>query len=114
MKIGILYPRSNAHPGMMADFMDGIKAALKHAELYDHFQLFSESIGLGGNEKEVYEKAEVILLCGTNFPLSFLPPASTINDQAILVQIVYVEEGFLLASHLKRLGVASESRFEII
>jgi len=39
---------------------------------------------------------------------------STINDQAILVKIVYVEEGFLLASHLKRLGVASESRFEII
>ncbi len=39
---------------------------------------------------------------------------STIDDQAILVRIVYVEEGFLLASHLSRLGVAPGYRFEEI
>lgn len=62
MKIGILYPRSTVHPGMMADFMDGIKAALIHTELYDHIRIFSESIGFGGNENEVYEKTEKILV----------------------------------------------------
>lgn len=39
---------------------------------------------------------------------------STINDQAILVRIIYVEEGFLIASQLNRLGVTPGSRFEII
>ena len=62
MKIGILYPRSNAHPGMMLDFMDGIKTALKQQQLTDRIQLFSESIGFGGNEKEVYEKTEKLLV----------------------------------------------------
>lgn len=62
MKIGILYPRSNAHPGMMPDFMDGIKAVLENQELNDDIQLIAESIGFGGNEKEVYEKAEKLLV----------------------------------------------------
>jgi methionyl-tRNA formyltransferase len=38
---------------------------------------------------------------------------STINDEAILVRIVYVEEGFIPASRLSRLGVAPGARFEI-
>lgn len=62
MKIGILYPRSNAHPGMMPDFMDGIKTALMQQQLSEHIHLISESIGFGGNEKEVYEKAEKIMV----------------------------------------------------
>ena len=62
MKIGVLYPRSNAHPGLMMDFMDGIKTAVKQQQLNDHILLISESIGFGGNEKEVYEKAEKLLV----------------------------------------------------
>jgi branched-chain amino acid transport system substrate-binding protein len=62
MKLGILYPRSNAHPGLMADFMDGIKAAINHTEMHQHIRISSESIAFGGNEKEVYEKAEKILV----------------------------------------------------
>ena len=62
MKIGILYPRSNAHPEMMLDFMDGIKTSLKQQKLDDRIQLISESVGFGGNEKEVYEKAEKFLV----------------------------------------------------
>lgn len=61
MKAGILYPRSKAHPGMMVDFMDGIKLALKQYQLTDSVELITESIGFGGNEKEVYEKAEKLL-----------------------------------------------------
>jgi hypothetical protein len=62
MKIGILYPRSTAYPGMMQDFMDGIRTLIKQEKLTDHLLLFSESIGFGGNEKEVYEKAEKLLV----------------------------------------------------
>ncbi len=62
MKIGILYPRSNAHPGIMMDFMDGIKTSLKQQKLDDRIHLISESVGFGGHEKEVYEKAEKFLV----------------------------------------------------
>lgn len=62
MKIGILYPKSNTHPGMMMDYMDGLKAALKVQQLPEHILLISESIGFGGNDKEVYEKAEKLLV----------------------------------------------------
>jgi branched-chain amino acid transport system substrate-binding protein len=62
MKIGILYPRSNAHPGLMVDFMDGIKISLKQQGLDKSVELLSESIGFGGLEKEVYEKTEKLVL----------------------------------------------------
>jgi branched-chain amino acid transport system substrate-binding protein len=63
MKIGILYPRSNAHPSIGSDFLDGIKIFLKQKGLDDNsVRLFSESAGFGGAEKEVYEKAEKLLV----------------------------------------------------
>ena len=61
MKIGILYPRSKAHPDMMADFNDGIKLALKHFGVTNHIELITESIGYGEDEKQVFEKAEKLL-----------------------------------------------------
>lgn len=39
---------------------------------------------------------------------------STIHDQAIIVRILYAEEGFLGVSHFDRLGVSPGNRFEII
>lgn len=62
MKIGVLYPRSKAHPGITADFVEGIKTALQHQQLQHKIQLISESISFGGQEKEVYEKAEKLLV----------------------------------------------------
>lgn len=62
MKIGVLYPRSNAHPGIMMDFMDGLGISLKQHQLKDDFQIIAESAGMGGNEKEIYEKAEKLLV----------------------------------------------------
>ncbi|HTC01633.1 MAG TPA: ABC transporter substrate-binding protein [Ferruginibacter sp.] len=62
MNIGILYPRSKAHPSLLPDFMDGIKASLKQELSEGTMQLFSESIGFGAAEKEVYEKAEKLLV----------------------------------------------------
>ncbi|MEO6541582.1 MAG: ABC transporter substrate-binding protein, partial [Ferruginibacter sp.] len=60
MNVGILYPRSKAHPGIAQDFMDGIKAYTGPQP--NGITLISESIGYGGSEKEVYEKAEKLLV----------------------------------------------------
>ena len=62
MNIGILYPRSKAHPGITQDLLDGLKTFIKQHELDKEWTLFSESIGIGGAEKEVYEKAEKLLI----------------------------------------------------
>jgi hypothetical protein len=73
MKIGILYPRSGAHPEMMPDFIDGIKTALHDELKNDSIKLISESVGFGGVEKEVYEKAEKLLVLeGADILVAFI------------------------------------------
>jgi branched-chain amino acid transport system substrate-binding protein len=62
MNIGVLYPRSTAHPGISLDFIDAMKIFLKQQGLHEKVRFYSESIGLGGSEKEVYEKAEKLLV----------------------------------------------------
>jgi branched-chain amino acid transport system substrate-binding protein len=62
MNIGVLYPRSSAHPGISLDFIESIKLCLKQQGLQDNMHFYSESVGLGGSEKEVYEKAEKLLV----------------------------------------------------
>lgn len=62
MKIGILHPRSVAHPSLGLDFADGLKAFLQQQRLQEEISLTLESIGFGGSEKEVYEKAEKLLV----------------------------------------------------
>ena len=61
MKLGILYPRSNAHPEIDVDFVDGIKTCFKEKGLVNSVQIVMESVGFGGAEKEVYEKAEKLI-----------------------------------------------------
>jgi len=93
MKIGILYPRSNAHPGLMMDFIDGIKTVLKHQQLNDRIQLISESTGFGGNEKEVYEKAErLLVLEGADILLAFID----LRVLEILKPLFYASGKFVL------------------
>jgi len=62
MKAGILYPHSKAHPGLTAEYLAGLKSSLKQQQLDNDITIVSESIGLGGSEKEVYEKAEKLLV----------------------------------------------------
>jgi hypothetical protein len=73
MKIGILYPRSGAHPEMMPDFIDGIKTALQEELKNYKIKLISESVSFGGVEKEVYEKAEKLLVLeGADILVAFI------------------------------------------
>ncbi|MBX9781900.1 MAG: ABC transporter substrate-binding protein [Chitinophagaceae bacterium] len=62
MNIGILFPRSNAHPLIGSEFTEALKAFLKKEGLGDAVNIHSESVGFGGVEKEVYGKAEKLLL----------------------------------------------------
>ncbi len=62
MKAGILYPRSSAHPELLPDFIDGIRQRLRFSGNENSIQLVMESVGFGGHEKEVYEKAEKLLV----------------------------------------------------
>lgn len=71
MNVGILYPRSKAHPTITQDFMDGIKAYTGIQQTGITFT--SESIGYGGSEKEVFEKAEKLLLVeGVDILVAFI------------------------------------------
>ena len=62
MTIGILLPHSNAHPGIFKDYMDGFNALLSQKELTGAITIKKESVGLGGIEKEVYARAEKLLV----------------------------------------------------
>lgn len=62
MKVGVLYPRSTVYPGILLDFVEGIRTYLKKQGLEGRVQLITESVGFAGLEKEVYEKAEKLLV----------------------------------------------------
>jgi branched-chain amino acid transport system substrate-binding protein len=73
MKAGLLYPRSKAHPALLPDFVDGLKAALEHLHIGGDIEILSESISYGGIEKEVVEKAEkLLLLDGADVLVAFI------------------------------------------
>lgn len=62
MKAGILFPLSNVYPGIGADFMDGVQSFFKQHGILDKVVFIKEGIGLGAVEKEVYLKAEKLLI----------------------------------------------------
>lgn len=62
MKLGVLYSRSQEHPELLPDFIDGLKSSLKFQQLTGNVELLTESIGFGGSEKEVHEKTEKLLV----------------------------------------------------
>lgn len=62
MNIGILYPRSDTYPSIGMDFIEALKTCLGSNNEPQRFHFLLESIGFGGTEKDVYEKAEKLLL----------------------------------------------------
>ena len=62
MTVGILLPLSNTHVGMSKDFVDGFNSLLKLKERSGAVTIKKESVGLGGMEKEVYARAEKLLV----------------------------------------------------
>jgi len=62
MKLGLLFPLSNVHPSIGSGFVLGLKAMLATKQLQDAVTIIKEPIGLGSGEKEVYQKAEKLLM----------------------------------------------------
>lgn len=62
MKVGILYPRSKTHIMLGPDFLEGLKTFLQKEGLIESISIVTESIGFGGEEKDVYVKAEKLLI----------------------------------------------------
>lgn len=62
MKAGILFPLSNTYPGIGLDFMDGLQSFLQQQNISGGVSFIKEAIGFGGVEKDVYLKAEKLLI----------------------------------------------------
>lgn len=62
MKIGILLPLSKVYPGIGQEFMDGLQSYLKLKERDNVVSFQKEGIGFGADEKDVYQKAEKLLI----------------------------------------------------
>jgi len=60
MKIGMLFPLSNAYPGIGQDFIDGLTALTSHDNT--NITILKESVGFGAVEKDVCLKAEKLLI----------------------------------------------------
>lgn len=61
LRIGILTPRSTLYPTMGFDILNGLKAGFAQHNLAD-VTLFTENIGFGTDEPEIYTKAEKMIL----------------------------------------------------
>jgi len=62
LKIGILTPRSTLYPTMGFDLLNGLKAGLVHHNIIQDITIFTDNIGFGTDEPEIYTKAEKMLL----------------------------------------------------
>jgi branched-chain amino acid transport system substrate-binding protein len=62
LRIGILTPRSTLYPSMGFDLLNGLKAGFTHLNLNNDITLFTENIGFGTDEPEIYTKAEKMIL----------------------------------------------------
>ena len=62
MNVGMLFPSSNAHPALGLDFIAGLKTFFIKQAIDKEINLLTESIAFGGAEKEVYAKAEKLLI----------------------------------------------------
>lgn len=73
MNIGILLPRSDIHPGIGLEFMDGLKTSLNGITPAIPVQFYAEGVGFGGMEKDVYQKAEkLVMMDGVDILLAFI------------------------------------------
>ena len=62
MNVGILLPLSHTYPGISKDFMDGLNTLLLQKYPTGTVTIKKESAGFGGIEKDVYSRAEKLLV----------------------------------------------------
>jgi len=74
MKIALLLTRSVIYPSMSFDILDGFKSALKKKGIDEKHEIVTASIGVGGNNKEIHECCEQLLLNGTDVIIAYINP----------------------------------------
>lgn len=94
LRIGILTPRSTLFPTMGFDIINGLKAGFAHLDFTNEVTLFTDNIGFGTDEAEIYTKAEKMLLgdncdiviaCCDSRIASMLQPLFTAAGKLLLV-----------------------------
>ena len=94
LRTGILMPRSTLFPSLRLDILNGLKENLKKQGLYEKIKLFTDNIGFGVNEQEIYTKAEKMLLqddvdiaivCADTRIAEMLQPLFTSSNKILLM-----------------------------
>jgi branched-chain amino acid transport system substrate-binding protein len=62
LRVGVLMPRSTLYPAIGLDILNGLKTSLQYLGIKDAISFFTENIGFGTNEAEVYAKTEKLIL----------------------------------------------------
>jgi branched-chain amino acid transport system substrate-binding protein len=62
LPIGVLMPRSTLYPSYGLHILNGLKQQLKQLGIFNDCTFFIDNIGFGVDEKEVYTKAEKMIL----------------------------------------------------
>ncbi len=93
LRTGMLMPRSTLFPSLGLDILGGLKENLKQQKVFDDIKLFTDNIGFGTNEQEVYSKAEkmllqddadIVLLCADTRMTELLQPLFTASNKILL------------------------------
>jgi branched-chain amino acid transport system substrate-binding protein len=94
LKAGILLPRSAMYPALGLQLLTGFKENLKLEGIHEEIELFTDNIGFGINEPEIYNKAEkmilgqdvdMIILCADIIITEMLQPLFTATNKILLV-----------------------------
>lgn len=91
MKIALLLPRSVIYPSLSFDIMDGLKSALKKLGINENHEIITAGIGVGGNDKEIHDCCEQLLLNGTDIIIAYVNPLT-----AEFIQPIFESAGKLL------------------
>ncbi|MBS7255792.1 ABC transporter substrate-binding protein [Flavobacterium branchiicola] len=108
MKIALLLPRSVIYPSMSFDIMDGFKSSLKKIGIDEKYEIVTANIGVGGNNKEIYDCSEQFLLNGTDIIIAYINPASAEFIQPLFENsgklLIVLDSGYHFQSFEKKLS----------
>lgn len=108
MKIALLLTRSVIYPSMSFDIMDGFKSALKKIGIDKNHEIVTASIGVGGNNKEIHECCEQLLLNGTDIIIAYINPIAAEFIQPLFESsdklLIVLDSGYHFQSFDKKLS----------
>ena len=106
-KLGLLLPTSVIYPTINFDLINGLRAGLANSGIADA-EIRTESIGVGGRDKEIYSQCEKMLMDGVSIIAGYINPMTAeklnglfINANAILLSL---DAGYHYPSSLNKLS----------